>query len=394
MKARSSGHCLLALGALAALTLYVLACGTSFSPDDSKVLYSTIDPKTGATGVAVYDRTAAKSELLFRPTYLEGDALKTAPRLLRPQWVSDGHGVLIAWPGSGSNKDGLNLAALPAGGPGPIRFFCLPDQDKSAALFQVPLAVAGNALFLTGPANTLLRLDLTSGELRRIPGMPEMVLLPTPRGDRLLYLARLGEGDDAPAEAGTLNPDTFARTPLLQFKGEELQADDGIFALSRDGKRVALCIRANDQLMCRVLEDGQPTRTLPLALGSKAAKLGNAQFGPGGEVLYASFLQETGDDTNSFLGILEIPISGGPIRRTTLIRNFGKAREEAVLYFQLEVSHDGRTLAVSSTYLAYDKQLPLKAADCALFLVNLADPQRPVTKVPIPLPPVAVALEN
>jgi hypothetical protein len=384
MKSHSLGHCLLALAALTALTVYVLACGTSFSPDDSKVLYSTINAKTGATGVAVYDRTTGKSELLFGPTHLEGDGLKTAPQILRPQWISNGHGVLVGWPG----KDGLNLTVLPAGGPGPIRLYSLPDQDKNFS----PLPVAGTCLFLIGQSNTLVRLDLASGAVRRTPGLPEMTLLPTPRGDQLLYLAESGEGDTASTEVGLLNPETFGRTPLHHLKGAELKAEDGFCALSREGKRLALCAKVDDKWVLRVMDNGQPFRTVPLALEASAVKFGNAQFGPGGEVVYASFLQ-TGDETNS-LGILEIPINGGPIRRTTLIGDLGKVSKESALYLEPEVSHDGKTLAVASTYLAFDEHPSLKAEDCALFLVNLTDPQRRVTKVPIPLPPAGVTLDK
>ena len=49
------------------------------------------------------------------------------------------------------------------------------------------------------------------------------------------------------------------------------------------------------------------------------------------------------------------------------------------------VSHDGRTAAVSSMYLACDDS-SVAPSDCALFLVELGDSKRKVTKVPIPRP--------
>ena len=61
----------LALVGLLALTIYILAC-TSFSPDDTKVLYPSFDQATGAIGMAVYDREARTSETLFVPVAYDG----------------------------------------------------------------------------------------------------------------------------------------------------------------------------------------------------------------------------------------------------------------------------------------------------------------------------------
>jgi 3D (Asp-Asp-Asp) domain-containing protein len=47
----------------AAWLLYVLGCA-SFSPDDSKVLFPSNDPKTGGLVVAMYDRTARTTRAL------------------------------------------------------------------------------------------------------------------------------------------------------------------------------------------------------------------------------------------------------------------------------------------------------------------------------------------
>ena len=66
MKNNTSRNALLAMIALGALTLYILAC-TSFSPDDTKVLYPAFDD-SGAIGMAVYDREARRSEMLLCPS--------------------------------------------------------------------------------------------------------------------------------------------------------------------------------------------------------------------------------------------------------------------------------------------------------------------------------------
>jgi hypothetical protein len=63
-----------------------------------------------------------------------------------------------------------------------------------------------------------------------------------------------------------------------------------------------------------------------------------------------------------------------------------KAGDKGFPSFQIDISHDGTTLAVESLWFGFGDDA-VKAEDCALFLVDLTDPQRKVTKVPIPLPP-------
>jgi len=388
VKKHAFRNSVLALVGLASLLIYVLAC-TSFSPDDSKVLYPTVDPKSGVLGVAVYDRASGKSELLFLPFGQVIDSLETHPILLRSQWLPEGRNVLVAWPdmesGGEAKDDGLNLAVLPFGGRGPTRLFFLPGLEDGMSRLMLPLPVAGRALFLTGASNSLIRLDLTTGQMRRQTGLPEMRLLSSPGGDRLFYLAE-SVGADGRRECGVMNPDTLARTPLFQIDSKEFRDDAGFFAVSREGKRLAYCTEEGNQPVCRLLESGQLARTLPLPAGTGDLEVGNMRFAPKGDVLYAAFMNRGVGGTNASFGFLEIPTDGAPARQTSLIRGAGKQGDQSPLpYFQLEVSNDGKTLAVASTYLGLDH--PLKAADYALFLVDLGSPQRTVTKVPIPLPP-------
>jgi hypothetical protein len=97
----------------------------------------------------------------------------------------------------------------------------------------------------------------------------------------------------------------------------------------------------------------------------------------------AGYMRE-GTNTASF-GLLEIPLESGPLRDTVLIRDAEVERDMAPACFQIDVSHDGRTAAVSSAYLACLND-DFRPEDCALFLVDLTDPKRKVTKVSIPMP--------
>jgi hypothetical protein len=111
---------------------------------------------------------------------------------------------------------------------------------------------------------------------------------------------------------------------------------------------------------------------------------GNAILAANGKSLRATFRQAKGTNTVCY-GLMEIPFSDASPRELTLIDNAPKEDEPAVFYFQAAISHDGKTAAIASTYLACTDE-EFKPADCALFLVDLSDPKWPVTKVPVPMP--------
>src|ERR1017187_4594359 len=81
------------VGALS-LLIYVLACATSFSPDDRQGLYPSFDPQSGAMAVSIYDRKTGRSETVF--TAANADfATNQQPVLMRAEWLPDGKHILI-----------------------------------------------------------------------------------------------------------------------------------------------------------------------------------------------------------------------------------------------------------------------------------------------------------
>ncbi len=384
MKAHAARNSALALLGLVSLSIYILAC-TSFSPDDSKVLYPTFDPKTGATGVSVYDRASGKSELLFLPAGVDVAKVEPKAALCRAQWLPDGKSVVVAWPVAGTNgeagNDGLNIEVLPFNRSGPARLFSLPGLSGGANRLARPLVLGGIFLFLEAESNSFIRVNLATGQIHHQSSKNEMLLLPAPGGDRLFYLAA-GDSTNAPVEFGTLNPDTFARSPWYRISSSDFDNSTSDFIVSRDGRRLAY-FTGNDKPLLRAFESGQPLKTLPLA-GRETLLPGYAKFSPSGDVLYASYMATGAGQTNAEFGFLEIPMDGAAVRRTTLIRDVEKPGDSSPLFFQLDVAHNGKALAVASTYLAVDH--PLKPGDCALFLVDLTGPQRKVTKALIPQP--------
>jgi len=157
--------------------------------------------------------------------------------------------------------------------------------------------------------------------------------------------------------------------------------------LSRDGRTAAFVAENGKQPVILFKDSRKPARKSPkLAADDEKLSLASAQFSPRGDVLYASFVQNHGDATNSVLGFLEVPADGKPVRRVTLIQRGPELEEADAFLFQIGVSHDGKALAVASTYLAFAEG-ELRSDDCALFLLDLTDRRRKVNKVPIPLPP-------
>jgi len=389
MKQHAVRNPILASLGLASLVIYILACGSaSFSPDDKKVLYPTIDPQSGQVGVAVFDREARRSELIFVPHLRAGRKDRAEMTLLRPQWLPDGKGVVVAWPGregTADDNDGLTVVMLPVDAIGPVRLFQLPDLKEAAACVTLPLPLAGHWLFLKDESNSVVRLDLITGAVGRHAFATEIIPYASPGPDRVAYVTQNDENETV--EVGFLNPETFAQTSILRANTNELRGDAGLLALSSDGRKAAFLIKNGGEPQIRFKVDGAPAKTSSkLAKPGEQLALSSGQFSPKGDLLYTSFALKGGQTTNSAFGFLEVPADGGPVRRTTLISGGPDADDEAELLFQIGVSHDGKALAVTSAYLAL-ADIGLAADDCALFLVDLSDPQRKVTKVPIPLPP-------
>jgi hypothetical protein len=380
MTSQTKLNSILALIALAALSLYVLACSTAFSPDDKKVLYPAFDPQSGAMGIAAYDRTSARSEMLFLPMTLKqgtNSEVDIEPWLMRPQWLNEGRNILIAWAGAGSGSDDdLNLAVLPVGAPATApRLYCLPDMQDAVSTLVMPLPLVGNRLFLSCGSNTVVRLDVTTGMRARhtFAGVQGDVLLyASPKQDGVFYLEDRKAGEQG-VVFGRMNPDTFALMPLMTITND--LADGGFFAYSDDGKRVVLAEKADGGLRLVVLEAGKPVLTRLLTSTNEDVK---------GDALIAGYTETPAGQTNSLVGLMEVPFSAAPVRRTVLIQTT-KLKGEAAFLTQAAVSHDGKTAAVATTYLACDNE-DFHPDDCALFLVDLSDPNRKVTKVAIQMP--------
>jgi WD40 repeat protein len=337
-------------------------------------------------------------------------SLEVKPAALRPQWVEQGHSFLVAWHREDSDsRETLNLAVLPFDRRGPARFFQVSDlnNDGATGFYYWPVPVVGKYLFLTGQSNSIVRLDDVTGEIRRETNQPEMALLPSPDNDRLFYLAGT-EKTNGPCEFGLVDPESFSRAPLFRIPKGRVSALS--LALSRDGKSLAYQLDNDAPPRVYLLEIGRAPRTLSLASAGTNTEVMVRQFSPKGDVLYGSYASTGASGTRADYGLVEIPRDGSPVRKTVLIRSVPVANNGLFLSLQVDLSHDGKTVAVESLWLGYNEKrvkhfkyevlervFPslwlaynehrIRAGDCSLFLVDVSKSRHKVTKVPIPLPP-------
>jgi hypothetical protein len=109
-------------------------------------------------------------------------------------------------------------------------------------------------------------------------------------------------------------------------------------------------------------------------------------LGPKKDRVFTAYTSKTEGQTNYECGLLEIPLNEKPLRFTPLFHV--QSDDMISLLAQPSLSHDGKTWAISSAWLAAKNKSVLRPEDCALFLVQVDRSQPKITKVPILLPTV------
>ena len=140
--------------------VYILACSTSFSPDDRQVIYPTFDPQSGANSVALYNRNSKHCETLLISARGK-PATNLEPMLVRAEWLPDGKHILI---GQLVEDSGLLLTVLARDTKEPAKNLIVDGLHEAAVTLEFPFAVAGSRLFLNGNEIDPIRIDLVTGE--------------------------------------------------------------------------------------------------------------------------------------------------------------------------------------------------------------------------------------
>ncbi len=375
MKTPRPLHVVLAVIASVSLLIYVLACTTSFSPDDRQVLYPTFDPPSGALGVALYDRESGRSETLYAASKM-AVATNQHPLLMRAEWLPDGRHILVA---QASKESGLSLSVLPRGVSEPVRHLNGAAWKEALVALELPFAMVGTQIFLNDE-HQFGRLDWRTGATQF--NTNGIIALPGGDGKTLVGWRELS--DQAAGEFGVIDPETLAFQPQATLTN---QLGEGVFPVYRPREHEILFItsQSTNQELQIVCAGRKTFSRLLLRPGCEVKVFGlSLDVGPQNDRVFAAYASQAANQTNSECGLLEIPLNDQPLVFTPLF-HLPSVRDQEMLLAQPSLSHDGKTWAIATTLL-YQQSKEFAPEDCALFLVDVTQPTRPVTKVPIAVP--------
>ncbi|MFO1402416.1 MAG: hypothetical protein U1F30_14595 [Steroidobacteraceae bacterium] len=362
-----------AVAGVLALACYILACGPAFSPDDSRLLFASNDPAGEHLVMALYDRRTRTSRPLLVLPIGSTDSFNAYA------WTPDGREALALWMDA---DDALQVAAVPLHDAATVRRLridaVIGDDVLEYAWHPV---VVGGQLYLGGNGHVWC-IDLLHGGVRslEVAGQPRLVAA----NGRIFYARALPPAADGRkrVEVGRLDAGPLALVPQFFADG----AGHEVFAVSMDGTRVALDVADSDTARLLVFERGVPQRTLDVRAAAPELEFAAMpQWSADATRLYATYRRPLDGQRNEY-GVLELPANGGAPRLQVLLAT---GRANGVM--PVDISHDGRTLATTSTFL--QKPLAesqgigavgLDARDLALFLVDLGDARHRVTRIPIP----------
>jgi len=370
---------------LAALSIYVLACRPSFSPDGRRILLPAVDPGSSQLCVLLYDIAEGRLE----PVYVESIVEDQQDGIYWPAvgWTPAGdHGVIVQ-----QTNDGLmKVTVLPLVAGKPLRVFHVPvkdDSDDGMNLVNAPV-IHGAWLFFGGAHVT--RLNLATGETSEhtVPDLESV--WPLQQHGRLFYL---GQRKEKGAEAGRLDPASLSAEPLFTLD-ESLSSDMGPFvAFTGDGTGLAIAPKVQDGQKIVFLRRGQPEREVAVGSPERPLRVGNLIWAKDERSLLAAGFrdapqEQAGEAASGAKGgvrmvLLEIPDDGGPIRETALLDTSGEFEDDAwPLFQQIALSPDGGTVATMGRIFGEEDAPP---SDRALYLVDLKTAERRAKKVVIPL---------
>ena len=377
MKTNRTIHVLLAGIGCVSLLVYVLACSTAFSPDDRQVLYPSFDPQSGALSIAVYDRSTGRSEQIFSSIGSHTDTnLHSA--CLRAEWLPDGKHILVA---EAEEHEGLSLFVVPHGGKEPIRHIGSQKWDDALTALEFPFAISGTKVFLNDQHN-LTRVDWVTGEV--LVNTNQIAALPGGNSKTVIGWRELP--NNGGGEFGMIDPETLAFQPQLTLTN---QMGEGTFPAFHPREREFMFVSGRDTNQeFQIVRDGAKQFSRPITRPGCEVKATGPwlDLGPKKDRVFTSYVSQAEGQTNYECGLLEIPLNEKPLQFTPLFQ--AQSDDMLSLLAQPSLSHDGRTWAISSAWLAANKKSVLRPEDCALFLVQVGRSQPKITKVPISLPTV------
>jgi hypothetical protein len=393
MNRRKALDVVLGIIGLAAWMLYILACRPSWSPDNSKILFPYLTPGTKEAGIALYDRNTGAVKSIFMPPAKEKGWERDSDVGPVAQWESGGSRAIVTWhekKAKTKKKKEVQIARLqvlvfPVGSDGKTRHFKLQNREADTAMC-FPWPEADGNLYVVGKGS-LARLDLKTGrsEFREL-GDGRDTLFFNRDTEHIVYARDGAETSDA-MEIGDLDQNNLTLHPLFVLKEADL-AHYGVkdlfplIAFEPHGSRMATFGKGEEegQYFIVFCNDSGVQKVVALELPAKVYDLGNLEWASNGKTIYAMVVTPTKDKDVQQFSLGEIPADGGPARLDAIVRV--KCDEDDAERLQIALSPDGSTIATATAHL--DEGM-VKMADRGLFLVDLRDPERKVTKIQFPV---------
>lgn len=387
MSKKSWLHPLLGVAGLAAWLLFILACTgwPSWNPEGTRVLAPYFDPVAQQAGIALYDLKARTARPLFaQPAGEEKD-----PNPAYAQWENDGQRAIVIAIAS----DSFQVTLLPLDSSQPARHFVL--GDRSGDLPILPFPQLGKVLYVGGKRLSALNLETGAQTDQPLEEKQEAYL--STDGRRILYVRELQAGG---YEFGAVDSADLGLHPLFKVSSEELSARGlpgaelyPLVAPEPHGSRIAVRVKGKTRDAIALLGPSGLESVLQRDFGVPGARIGLPQWAPGGKLLYLPVVAETAPRQGQFW-VAEVPIDGGPVRMTKIAPFHAPSdwEDRFSLTLQLSLSPDGSTLATTTATLG--KSMLAAEAGSALYLLDLRDPARAVTRIPAPLVPSPAAAKE
>ena len=370
MKTPSPWYPALGIVGMVAWMLFILGCigWSSWSPDSSKVIFPCTDAGAHLMAIALYDRRTK----IVSPIFVQSAETDKQLPLLQAQWATDGERIVV------TVAEESDVDVFVSG----VRLGVPSLQVHLGKVTEVysPIPEIGGVLYVLQDKE-ILSVHLRTGNLRRnsSKGAPYEVLF---AADSRLFYAKFTDDDKHALEIGAIDLADFHSSPLFQFKASDLKVQ----LLARPqvkGHRFAVVAQGVDTDSILIFNEKGLEQTLHPADLPNQFRIGNLQWSTDGRTLYSGMV--TPSTKSWHYSLAEFSLDGKGSRVTPLFTikdedaNGSGDTDDGQFLIDISLSPDGRTVA--TTPALFDPE-SMSEKDRALFLIDVRDPHRRVTRVP------------